>query len=193
MLHKHFFSNTTKTNLFDLQIFIYRSIIAKTKSRIQKNEIKQIIKRCKSNNVSESDDISNKILKILCTKLIFSLMNLFRVCVELNYHARCFKIAHIIILKKFNKKNYFDVKTYKFITLLNTLNKILKSINSTHKQFSKDSRHVFRVTDKRSQKQKLRNDVETVHRTDLHSLKHEKKQDNDVFEYECNRRLWSNV
>jgi hypothetical protein len=128
MLHKHFFSNTTKTNLFDLQTFIYRSVVAETKSRIQKNEIKQVIKRCKSNNVSKFDDISNKILKILCTELMFFLMNLFRVCVELNYHSRCFKVAHIIIFKKFNKKNYFDVKTYKFIVLLNTLNKILKSI-----------------------------------------------------------------
>jgi hypothetical protein len=128
MLHKHFFSNTTKTNLSDLQTFIYRSVVAETKSRIQKNEIKQVIKRCKSNNVSESDDISNKILKILCTELMFSLMNLFRVCVELSYHSRCFKIAHIIIFKKLNKKDYFDVKTYKFIILLNTLNKILKSI-----------------------------------------------------------------
>ncbi len=55
-------------------------------------------------------------------------MNLFQVCVELNYHSRCFRIAHIIAFKKFNKKDYFDVKTYKLIILLNTLNKILKSI-----------------------------------------------------------------
>jgi hypothetical protein len=40
----------------------------------------------------------------------------------------CFRIAHIIILKKLNKKNYFDVKTYRFIILLNTLNKILKFV-----------------------------------------------------------------
>jgi hypothetical protein len=55
-------------------------------------------------------------------------MNLFRICVELNYHSRCFRIAHIIAFKKLNKKDYFNVKTYKFITLLNTLNKVLKSI-----------------------------------------------------------------
>ncbi len=48
--------------------------------------------------------------------------------IKLNYHSFCFKIAHIIILKKYNQKKYFNVKTYKFITLLNTLNKILKSI-----------------------------------------------------------------
>jgi hypothetical protein len=59
---------------------------------------------------------------------MLSLMNLFRVCVELNYHSLCFRIAHIIAFKKLNKKNYFHVKTYRFITLLNTLNKILKSI-----------------------------------------------------------------
>ncbi len=128
MLHKHFFSNTTETNLSDLQTFIYRSAVAETKSRIQKNEIRQAIKRCKSDSVSELDDISNKILKILCTELMLSLMSLFRVCVELNYHSRCFRIAHIIALKKLNKKDYFDVKTYKFIALLNTLNKTLKSI-----------------------------------------------------------------
>jgi hypothetical protein len=128
MLHKHFFSDTTETNLFNLQNFIYRSVVAKTKSRIQKNEIRQVIKRCKSDSVSKLDDISNRILKILCTKLMLSLMNLFRICVELSYHSRCFKMTHIITLKKLNKKDYFDVKTYKFITLLNTLSKILKSI-----------------------------------------------------------------
>jgi hypothetical protein len=117
-------------NLFNLHAFIYCSIVEKTKSRIQKNEIKQIITLCKSNNVFEFDDISNRILKkkFWCTKLMLSLISLFRVYVELNYYSRCFRIAHIIVFKKLNKKDYFDVKTYKFITLLNTLNKALKSI-----------------------------------------------------------------
>ncbi len=116
-------------------------------------------------------------------------MSLCRICVELNYHSRCFKIAHIIIFKKFNKKNYFDVKTYKFITLQHVKQDSEIDHNSTLKQFNEDSRHVLRVANKRSQKQKLRNDVEVVHRTDLHNLKHEKRQNNDVFKHECNRRL----
>jgi hypothetical protein len=128
MLHQHFFSNTTKTNLIDLQTFIYRAFVEKSKTSIQEDEIKQIIKRCKSNSVSESNDISNKILKILCTKIMLSLTNLFRACVTLNYHFLCFRIAHIIALKKLNRKNYSNVKTYRFIALLNTLSKILKSI-----------------------------------------------------------------
>ncbi len=128
MLHQHFFLNTTKTNLNDLQEFNYRVFVEKSIINIQENEIMQIIKRCKSNNASEFDDISNKILKILCAKIMLSLISLFRACVELNYYFLCFRITHIIIFKKLNKKNYSNVKTYKFIILLNTLSKILKSI-----------------------------------------------------------------
>jgi hypothetical protein len=118
----------TKTNFNDLQTFNYRVFIEKSKTNIQKNEIKQVIKRCKSNNVSKFDDISNRILKILCTKIMLSLINMFQACVKLNYHFLYFRIAHIIIFKKLNKKNYSNIKMYKFIILLNTLNKILKSI-----------------------------------------------------------------
>jgi hypothetical protein len=75
---------------------------------------------------------------------MFSLVRLFRVCVKLRYHSLCFKIAHIIVLKKFNKKNYIDVKAYRFIILLNTLEEALESIitrrisdlTKTHDMFS---------------------------------------------------------
>jgi hypothetical protein len=55
-------------------------------------------------------------------------MSLFRVCATLNYHWRCFREIHIIILKKSKRKNYTNVKTYKSIALLNILDKILKSV-----------------------------------------------------------------
>ncbi len=56
------------------------------------------------------------------------LMNLFRVCAALRYHSRCFREIHFITLKKSKKKNYTNVKTYKSIALLNTLDKVLKSV-----------------------------------------------------------------
>ncbi len=76
-------------------------------------------------------------------KLMFTLMSLFKICAELNYHLRCFRKTHIIFLKKFNKSNYTNLKTYKFIALFNILNKTLKSIivkqisnlTKTHKLF----------------------------------------------------------
>jgi hypothetical protein len=95
---------------------------------IDENEIKRAIKRCKSNNASKSNDISNRVLKVFVNKLISHFLNLFRVCVELNYHSFCFKKTHIIALKKSRKKNYTNIKTYKSIALLNILDKTLKSI-----------------------------------------------------------------
>jgi hypothetical protein len=128
MLHHHFFSDTAKTNFINMQTFNYRVFVEKSKINIQKNEIKQVIKRCKSNNASKFDDILNKILKILFTEIMLSLINQFQAYIKLNYHFLCFRIARIIVFKKFNKKNYSKVKTYKFVILLNTLNKILKLI-----------------------------------------------------------------
>jgi hypothetical protein len=95
---------------------------------IDENEIKRVIKRCKSNNATRSNDISNRVLKVFVNKLILHFLNLFRVCVELNYHSLCFRKTHIIALKMSKKKNYTNIKTYKSIVLLNILDKTLKSI-----------------------------------------------------------------
>jgi hypothetical protein len=108
--------------------FNYFNVVLKSSFLIMKNEIRQTIKRCKSNNASKLNNILNRIFKILVNKLMTHLMNLFRVCVALNYHSRCFREIHIIALKKSKKKNYTNVKTYKFIALLNILDKVLKSM-----------------------------------------------------------------
>jgi hypothetical protein len=128
MLHHHFFLNTIKTNFIHLQMFNYRVFVEKSKINIQENEIKQVIKCCKLNNVFKFNNISDRILKILCIKIMLFLINLFQACVKLNYHFLCFRIAHIIVFKKLNKNNYSNIKIYKFIILLNTLNKILTLI-----------------------------------------------------------------
>jgi hypothetical protein len=106
--------------------FNYLNVVLKSSFLITKNEIWQMIKRCKSNNVSEFDDIFNR--KIFVNKLMSHLMSLFQIYVALNYHSRCFREIHIIILKKSRKKNYTNVKTYKSIVFLNTFDKILKSV-----------------------------------------------------------------
>jgi hypothetical protein len=128
LLSNFFFSNTIEIDLIDMSNFNYFNVVLKWSSFIVKNEIRQAIKRCKSNNASKSNDILNRIFKIFVNKLMTHLMNLFRICVALNYHSRCFREIHIIILKKSRKKNYTDVKTYKSIALLNTFDKILKSV-----------------------------------------------------------------
>jgi predicted RNA binding protein with dsRBD fold (UPF0201 family) len=108
--------------------FNYFNVVLKSSFFIMKNEIRQTIKRCKSNNALKSNDILNRIVKIFINKLMTHLMCLFRTCVALNYHSRCFREIHIIILKKSKKRNYTNVKTYKSIALLNTFDKVLKSV-----------------------------------------------------------------
>jgi hypothetical protein len=127
-LSDFFFSDTIEIDFIDMSNFNYFNVVLKSSSFITKDEIQQTIKRCKSNNASEFDDILNRIFKILVDKLMSHLMNLFRVCATLNYHSRCFREIHIITLKKSKKKNYTNVKTYKSIALLNTLDKALKSV-----------------------------------------------------------------
>jgi predicted RNA binding protein with dsRBD fold (UPF0201 family) len=128
LLSDLFFSDTIETDLIDMSNFNYLNAVLKSSFLIMKDEIRQAIKRCKSNSASKSNDILNRILKTLVNKLMTHLMSLFRVCVALSYHSRCFREIHIIVLKKSKKKNYTDVKTYKSIALLNSFDKVLKSV-----------------------------------------------------------------
>jgi hypothetical protein len=128
MFTKQFFSKTIKTNFNDMTNFIYHDVVVKTTFLILKNEIRQIIKKCKLDNASSSNEILNRILKILIKKLFSFLTNLFRACVEHDYHSLCFREINIIILKKSNKNNYTNFKTYKFIALLNTIDKTFEFI-----------------------------------------------------------------
>jgi hypothetical protein len=123
-----FFSDTIEIDFIDVSNFNYLNVVLKSSSLITKNEIRQTIKRCKSNNALKFDDILNRIFKILVDKLMSHLMSLFRVCAALSYHSRCFREIHIIALKKSRKENYTNVKTYKSIAFLNTLDKVLKSV-----------------------------------------------------------------
>jgi hypothetical protein len=128
MFTKQFFSKIIETNFNDMTSFNYRDVVVKTTSLISKNEIRQIIKKCKFDNVSNSNEISNRILKILIKKLFSLLTSLFRACVEYDYHLLCSREINIIILKKSNKSNYTNFKTYKLIALLNTIDKAFEFI-----------------------------------------------------------------
>jgi hypothetical protein len=128
MLFTQFFSSTKQTDLSDTLKYRYFSAVIKTHENIIKEEILQTIKKCKFDNVSKSNDISNKVLKLLINKFMSTLLRLFRVCATLNYHFRCFRKAHIIALKKFNKSNYTNLKAYRSIALFNTLSKTFESI-----------------------------------------------------------------
>ncbi len=62
LLFELFFSSTVNANLSDISTYNYSNAVEETIKLIEKNEIRKMIKRCKSNNVSKSNDISNRIL-----------------------------------------------------------------------------------------------------------------------------------
>jgi hypothetical protein len=126
LLSNFFFSNTIEIDFIDMSNFNYFNVVLKSSSFIMKKKIQQTIKRCKSNNALKSNDILNRIFKILVNKLMTHLMSLFWICVALNYYSRCFREIHVIILKKSKKNNYTNVKTYKSIALLKNFDKVLK-------------------------------------------------------------------
>jgi hypothetical protein len=69
-LIKLFFVDTTNANLSDISTYNYSNAVDETFQLIDENEIKKTIKWCKSNNALKSNDISNRVLKILVNKLI---------------------------------------------------------------------------------------------------------------------------
>jgi hypothetical protein len=172
--------------------FNYSNFVSKSTFFITKNEIRQTIKRCKSNNASKLDDIFNRIFKIFVNKLMSHLINLFRVCATLNYHSRCFRETHIIILKKLDKKNYTNIKTYKSIVLLNIFDKTFESIIARRINDLTEAYDIFFVNQiKKRKNRNCENSLEIVYKANSHCLKHEQKQNNDIIEHECNRRLRS--
>jgi hypothetical protein len=172
--------------------FNYSNFVSKSTFFITNNEIKQTIKRCKSNNASKLDDIFNRIFKTFVNKLMSHLINMFRVCAALNYHSRCFRETHIITLKKLEKKNYTNIKTYKSIVLLNTLDKALESVIARRISDLTKTHDLFFVNQmQKTQESQLRNNFEVAHKANSYCLKHEQEQNNDVIEHERNKRLRS--
>ena len=53
---------------------------------------------------------------------------IFNNSIKFEYCSKHFKKSIIVVLRKFNKENYSIFKIYKFIALLNIMNKIMKSI-----------------------------------------------------------------
>ena len=53
---------------------------------------------------------------------------LFNACVKLGYYPEVFKRANTVVLRKPKKNDYTDLKAYRPIALLNTIEKALKLV-----------------------------------------------------------------
>jgi hypothetical protein len=90
--------------------------------------ISQTIVKIASNIVSKKNDIFNRVIKLVLSHTMFVVKWIFNQNLRLEYCLKHFKEFITMFFRKVNKSNYFVFKAYRFIALLNTLNKIMKFI-----------------------------------------------------------------
>jgi hypothetical protein len=128
-VQKNFFLAFSSIDLNDIESLFYSTAIEYL-ALILKNEVLKIIERLTLNKTSNSDDIFNKLIKTCSVTLFKLLISLFQVCIDHANHSKVFKTVNTITLKKTSKDDYITLKTYRSMTLLNTLRKVMKSIMS---------------------------------------------------------------
>ena len=127
MFKNSFFPSALNANLSDINDFIYAEPLKLTKT-IDKEEVNKAIAKLKADKASETNQIFNRMLKMLRETMTKRLTSIFQACIDVEYHSKSFREAKIIVLKKMRKSDYISSKVYRSIALLNTMNKILKSI-----------------------------------------------------------------
>ncbi len=127
MFKSVFFSASSSIDLIDISRSFYFNSI-ECSSNITKTKVCTIIKQFVFDKISSIDDFINKLLKACALIMIKLLTSLFETCIQLFYHSKTFKEFNTITLKKTRKDDYIISKTYRFIILLNIINKIMKSI-----------------------------------------------------------------
>jgi hypothetical protein len=103
---------------------------------IFENEISHATIKIASNIASKENDIFNRVIKLALSHIMSVVKWIFNQSLRLKYCLKHFREFITMFLRKINKSNYFVFKTYQSIVLLNTLNKIMKSIMTTRLNYA---------------------------------------------------------
>ena len=126
ILLKKFFSSSSTIILTNIQEVTYNQDL-KLKN-IQLHEMTKIIAMQIFDKISKHDDIINKILKWINDIIASHLQRIFNVNLKIKYCSKHFRKSITITMRKSQKKIYSFAFSYRSITLLNTINKIMKFI-----------------------------------------------------------------
>ena len=121
MFKNSFFSFVLNADLSDINNFTYAESLTSTKS-IDKNEMNNAIAKLKADKASETNQIFNRMLKMLRETMTKKLIFIFQACIDVEYHSKSFREAKTIMFKKIKKSDYTSFKVYRSIALLNTMN-----------------------------------------------------------------------
>ena len=152
------FSFSSIVFMNDIKRFIYFSSTDDDKT-MTRREIMKIVYKINLNKMSKINEIINKALRQLAQIIIKQIHFLFDKYIKKNIQSSHFKKVFIIMLRKSNKKNYTKLSSYKSIALLNTLNKMLKSIVSERFQYVVEALNTFSNIQINARKQRSINTI----------------------------------
>ena len=100
--------------------------------KVSKKELRRIINWLPNNKAPGPDDIINEIIKIAVPSIIKGLAEIITTYMAKGIIPNSLKESITVVLRKESKKDYSLPGAYRFITLENTLAKLIKKIVTTH-------------------------------------------------------------
>jgi len=125
---KKFFSEERQTNLSNINNEMFVNYMFDISSIISAEQIKQTIHRLLNDKVSESDNISNEVLKMMISLIKKNLTQAISKCFIKRVTSKSFQKFITVVLQKKRKKNYSLSSSYHLITLKNTITKLMKKL-----------------------------------------------------------------
>ena len=140
-LHQSFFPPPLRADLTDINGYEYPQPIECPE--ITPSETERAVRRATPNKAPGTDDITNGILHQVLDILLPSLHKLFNACLQQGYCPVYFKETITVALRKPGKDDYTQPKSYRPITLLNTLGKALEAIVAQRLTYLADAYHLL--------------------------------------------------
>lgn len=121
-----FFPRPAEADLADIERFVYPTAIECPD--ITTTGIEKAIRKASPNKIPGADNITNRVLQQTMSVTLPVLHKLFNACLRIGYCPKHFKESITVALRKPDKKDYTQPKSYRPIALLNTLGKALEAV-----------------------------------------------------------------
>ena len=127
MMFQTHFSSSSEILMLNTIDFKY-SLSIEDDASLMHHKIKRVVYKVTSDKMSRHTRYINRIMRRLIDNTSEQIRSLFERCLQKKIQSTQFKSAVTIVMQKSDKKDYFNVKIYRSIVLLDTLSKILKFI-----------------------------------------------------------------
>ena len=113
---------------------------------ITEHEVQEAFRSSRGDKAPGSDNIQFKVLKMAAPTIGPLLTQIYNASLRLQYWPACWKEAKVIVIRKPGKKDYCDPKSYRPISLLNTLSKNMEFILARRISAIAELHHLLPIT-----------------------------------------------